>query len=243
MHVLDHLEELRKTLTGCVLAFIVGVAVVGSFLGSFSNALIYPYRLAMSGREDALQGLVTTGPMGVFSVIIQVCFLGGLLLALPVMLYMGARFLAPALTERERRFLRPACFSAFILFILGASFSYFFLVPISLKASIYLNEMFGYATIWRADSYYDLLLWMVLGVGASFEFPLLIIALVRLGIVSVAQLRIYRPHAIVVFLVLAAVITPTGDPVTMLLLAIPMWLFYEGAIFVCLRIESRTTEA
>lgn len=236
MTFLDHLEDVRKVAFRCAIALAVGVGLVGVFLSQFSKALIHPLNVALGGQSEAsVQGLITTGPMGVFSVMIQVCFLGGFFLALPAMLYFIAGFIAPALTPQEKKSLIPACVASAVLFLLGALFSYFLLVPASLKASKYFNDMLGFATIWRADSYYGLLVWMVLGIGASFQFPLLVVSMVKLNIVSIAQLKAFRPYSIVLFLILSAVITPTADPFTFLLLAVPMMLFYEASIWFCKR--------
>lgn len=243
MSFLEHLEDFRKMLIGCAVALVLGIAVVGIFLSQFSNALIYPLHVAMGDSDNQLHGLITTGPMGVFSVIFQVCIFGGFFLALPAMLFFAARFLSPALSPQEKRLVIPASLAALVLFVGGALFSYFFLVPVSLKASQFFNDMLGFETIWRADKYYGLLLWMVLGVGASFEFPLVVISLVKLRIITVDQLRAFRRYSIVGFMVIAALITPTGDPFTMTLLAAPMILFYELAILFCRNKEQKEVVA
>jgi sec-independent protein translocase protein TatC len=93
--------------------------------------------------------------------------------------------------------------------------------------------------MWTADKYYSLLLWLVLGLGAAFEFPLLVVLAVYLGFVEVATLRKYRRHAIVVIFIIAAVVTPTPDPLNQALFALPLIILYEVAIFVAARITKR----
>jgi len=237
MNFLDHLEELRGTLIRCMLSLIAGIIVVMLFLKGFAGFLNWPLRYAMG--EELSRGLVTTSPMAVFSVILQVSFLGGFALSLPLMLYFISRFVAPGLTKKEKSILKPGCVLAFGLFLVGCSFSYLILVPASLKASMYFNQMFDFHLFWSADRYYGLLVWMVLGIGLSFEFPLVLVLLVYVGILTPEKLSAFRPYSIVVFLALAAVLTPTTDPFTFLLLAVPMGILYEIALRISRRISVR----
>lgn len=239
MTFLEHLEELRGTLLRCGAVLIVMAVGIGLFLRYFAELLNWPLRFAVGPDASALQGLVTTSPMGVFSVVLQVCFLGGFALALPFMLYFLARFIAPGLTPRELKVLRPGVLAAALLFLGGATFSFFILVPAALKASIYFNQLLGFELIWSADRYYGLLVWMVLGIGVAFEFPLVLVVMVWIGFANTAQLRAFRPYSVVLFLALAAVLTPTTDPFTFLLLAVPMSFLYEGALRVARVVERR----
>ena len=239
MTFFEHLEDLRKTLLYCLAALVSGCLLVASFLPFFSDILNWPLRFAMGGNSDLLPGLVTTSPMGVFAVVLQVCFLGGFALALPFMLYFIARFTAPGLKPEEVAILRPGCLAALLLFVVGVAFSYGVLVPVALRASIFLNQVLGFELIWSADRYYGLLVWMTLGIGLSFEFPLLIVILVHVRILDVARLRTFRPYSIIVFLAVAAVITPTTDPITFLVLAIPLSLLYEMAVYLSVGVEKR----
>jgi sec-independent protein translocase protein TatC len=102
--------------------------------------------------------------------------------------------------------------------------------------------MLGFAPLWTAASYYGLLTWMVLGVGLAFQFPLVLLILVFLDIISKAQLIDFRKYSIILFLCIGAVVTPTTDPVTFLLLALPMSLLYEIAIFGAGRLERRRAD-
>ncbi len=268
MSFLDHLEDLRGTLIRCIISFLVGCFLVMAFMKYFADMLNWPLQFALgddvelvehapiySGGAGALGppaavadnpspskkqfGLITTSPMAVFSVILQVSFLGGFALSLPFMLYFISRFVVPGLNPKELTVLRPACIAAFFLFTVGVSFSYFALVPASLKASIYFNELFGYQVLWSADRYYALLVWMTMGIGISFQFPLVIVILVYVGILDSIKLKAFRPYSIVAFLAVAAIVTPTTDPITFLLLAIPMSFLYEIAIRVSHRIERK----
>jgi sec-independent protein translocase protein TatC len=242
MTFLDHLEDLRWTLFKSFIAFGVACLMIGLFLAQFSDLLRWPYEFAVSGRDIQMSGLINTSILGVFSVIFYLLIGGGFAVSLPFILYFIAQFVMPGLNERELRLVRPACMAAFLLFFVGAVFSFFILVPAALRASIVFNEMLGFAPLWTAASYYGLLTWMVLGVGIAFQFPLVLLILVFLEILSKAQLVAFRKYSVVLFLCIGAVVTPTTDPVTFILLALPMSILYEIAIMGAGRIERRKAE-
>ncbi len=171
--------------------------------------------------------------------IIQLCVFGGLLLASPLILFFVGQFVSPALTEKELRAVKPMCFSALILFLLGASFSFFLLMPSTVRIAIELNQAFGLETRWTAGNYFTTLSWLVLGTGAVFEFPLVVVLLVWLGIITTEFLRKYRRHAIVLIFVIAAIVTPTPDPFTQTLFAAPLYALFEISILVSSRVEKR----
>jgi sec-independent protein translocase protein TatC len=233
MGFLDHLEELRITLLKSALVFAVFVAIIGYYLDDAATLLNWPLEQARAAYPQLRNDLVTTSPMGVFSVIINVCVIGGVLLSLPFWLFFTGQFVAPALTRGELRVAVPAGLSAMALFLAGAGFSYYFLVPSTIRVSFELNELLGYTVMWTAENYYGLLMWLVLGVGAAFEFPLLVVLANYLGLVEVATLKKYRRHAIVVFFIIAAIVTPTPDPINQTFLAVPLCLLYELSIWVC----------
>jgi sec-independent protein translocase protein TatC len=239
MGFFDHLEELRWTLIKCAIVFAVFVSLIAYQLDTASHLLVRPL-LQVQAEYPALRtDLITNSPMGVFTVIIDICLMGGLVLSLPFMLFFIGQFVAPALTKRELKVLLPTAASAFFLFLAGAAFGYFLLVPNTLRVSFELNELLHYTVMWTADKYYSLLLWIVLGMGTAFEFPLLVVLAVYMGLVEVATLRRYRRHAIVVIFILAAFITPTPDPINQSLFALPLIVLYEVAILVASQITHR----
>ncbi len=243
MGFLDHLEDLRLTLFKCIGAFFAGAVVVAVFLPQVAGILNWPLRFALGNDPFVEQGLVTTSPFGVFAVVMQLVFFGGFALALPLILYFMARFLAPGLTPRELAVLRPACLAIFGLFIVGVLFSFFVLTPATLMASRHFNELFEFRLLWSADRYYGMLTWMTIGIGLVFEFPLAVLLLVYVGILSSDKLRAFRPYSIVVFLAIAAIVTPTTDPLTFLLLAIPMSILYEVSVRLSVRVEAHKAVA
>lgn len=239
MGFLDHLEDLRWTLFKSLAVFILAVVVVAVFLKLFASFLNWPMESAMAemGVED--RGLVMISPLGVFSVLIQVCFLGGFGLSLPFVMFFVAQFLAPALEKTEIKMLVPACMAALLLFLVGAAFSYSFLVPETLKMSIRLNSMLGYEIFWSADRYYSLLCWMILGMALCFQFPLILYLLVYLRIVTTATLRKSRRYMIVLFFFLGALLTPTWDPFTQSMVALPMWILFEISLILATKTETK----
>ena len=239
MGFFDHLEDLRWTVIKCLVTFVVFAASIGIFLKRFNQLVLWPLHQVQADNPSFVVELGTTTIMEGFSVVVQLCAVGGLVLAAPFCLFFVGQFVAPALTEKETKMLLPGCVAAALLFLVGASFSFFFLVPSTINVSVQLNEFFGFITRWTPASYYGLLVWMVLGVGAAFEFPLLIVVAVYIGLLTVETLRKYRRHAVVAILVIAAIATPSPDPFTQLMFALPLYVLYEASIIVAARIEKR----
>lgn len=227
-----HLEALRVLIIKSTCALIVGCSIIGCFFSKFTFLMNWPLNWAAHKQSPhELQGLVTTSPMGVFSVLVQVCLLGGLALALPFILFFIGQFIGPALSKREKQFLIPSCLTAFSLFIIGASFSYFCVLPPSLLLSMQLNEAFHFQLIWSAPHYYGLVVWMTLGIGLCFEFPLILFILMWFRVLTPQSLKRIRKHMIVSILIVGAAIIPGGDPISLIILALPLYLAYEVVIW------------
>lgn len=242
MGFLDHLEDLRWTLIKCAVVFAVFVTIIAYRLEDASTLLNWPLEQVMKDFPQFKQGLITNSPMAVFSVIIDMCLIGGVVMSLPFWLFFIGQFVAPALTRREMRVIVPTGLSAFALFLGGAALGYYFLTASSIRVALELNQALGYSVMWTADKYYSLLMWLVLGMGGAFEFPLLVVLAVYMGLIEVATLRKYRRHAIVVIFCIAAVITPTTDPLNMSLFALPLIVLYEAAIFVAALLGKRRSD-
>lgn len=243
MGFFDHLDELRGTLVKCAIAFVVAASLIGIFMKEFNDVLMWPLNTVRHDNPEFVLDLSTRAPMEVFSIIMQMCTMGGLVLASPFMFLFAGQFVAPALSEKELRAVLPVCGTAMALCLLGASFGFFLLVPSTLKVALEINQFFGYKTLWTPESYYSLLMWLVGGVGASFEFPLLIVLAVYIGVLKVATLRKFRRHAIVAIFIIAAVVTPTPDPVTQSMMAAPLYILFELAIIAGARVERRRLQA
>ena len=235
----EHLDELRGTIIKSLIAFLICATLIGFFLKEFNDVLLWPMRHVAQDHPTIPAKLVTLSIMEVFNMIIQMCVFGGLALAAPLILFFVAQFVAPALTEKEMKAVLPLCISALVLFLIGATFSFFLLMPSTIRISIELNDTFGLQNSWTVGNYYNTLTWLVVGAGAVFEFPLVIVLLVWLGIMTTAFLRKYRRHAIVVIFIIAAIVTPTPDPLTQTLFAAPLYALYEIAIIVATRVEKK----
>lgn len=234
----DHLEELRGVIVKSGIIFLIFAVLIGVFLKEFNNdVLLWPLRQAQSAHPDLPINLGFQKITEVFTMVISMCLMGGLVMSLPFMLYFVGQFVAPALTEKELRAVLPVCISAFILFLMGASFGFFVLMPQAVEMAVQGALYFGFEMRWTAGDYYDTLFWLVFGLGAAFEFPLVLLALIWLGVLSTAFLRKYRRHSIVGIVFIAAVVTPTTDPGSLLICAAPLYILFELAILVGARIE------
>ncbi len=235
----EHLEELRGTIVKSLIVFVIFAVLIGIFATEFNHWLQWPLHYVAKDYPTLDTKLSTLSVMEVFNMLIQLCVFGGLLLAAPFILFFVGQFVAPALTEREMKAVLPMCVAAMFLFLLGAAFSFFLLMPSTIKVAIELNNAFELETNWTAGNYYNTLTWLVLGSGAVFEFPLVIVLLVWLGLITTEFLRKYRRHAIVFIFVISAIVTPTPDPFTQTLFAGPLYALYEIAILVSTRVEKR----
>ncbi|MGH2685208.1 MAG: twin-arginine translocase subunit TatC, partial [Actinomycetota bacterium] len=222
MTVVEHLDELRKRLI-ISLASISVAAVVGFvFFEPIFGFLIRPYRqavllLPLAERPPgafAEGDLIYSSPVDPFLTFLKVGFFSGLLIALPVVLYQLWRFITPGLTKRERRLAIPFVGSSVLLFAGGVAFAYL-TIPrgLSFLLSFGSENLIPLLTV---DRYFSFLIFLVLGFGLSFEFPLVMIFLAAARVVSTTQMRKWRRYVYFGALVFAAVITPTQDPYTML---------------------------
>lgn len=237
MGFFDHLEELRWTLVKGAAVYLVFAVLIGIYLKEFNDALMWPFNHIRAEHPTMVLELGTTSIMEGFNIVIQMCLFGAIPPAAPFVLFFLGQFISPALTRKEMKLIIPTGLSAILLFLIGCAFGFFLLIPSTLRISIETNQLFGFVMRWTPDSYYTLLTWLVLGVGASFEFPLLIVLAVHMGILSVATLRKYRRHAIVVIFIIAAIVTPTPDPITQTFFSIPLYILYELAILAGARVE------
>ena len=237
MTVLEHLDELRKRLV-ITLGTIAVLAIVGFvFYDRILEFLTGPYRDAIESLPANSQppgnfrsGLATFSPTEPFVTFLKIGFFSGFLLALPMTLYQLWMFVTPGLTKRERRLGIPFVAASVILFAAGTVVA-FLVLPRGLG---FLLSFGGENVIpfLTAALYLNFLIFLILGFGLSFEFPLLLIFLAGARIITTQQMRRWRRNVYFGALIFAAVITPTGDPYTMVLMWIPLILLYEGAILI-----------
>jgi len=184
---------------------------------------------ANGSNRNLLQVIRSYSPI---FIAMKICFLGGIGLSLPMILYFVGSFVVPGLTPQEKKVFFPGCIAATFLFLAGASMTYFFILPLSLAFTIEFSFNVLGLDVYRpeAGNYYSTVIWMTFAVGIAFQFPLVLILLIRIGILSVKKLRESRRLVLVILMVSAALITPGGDPVSLCILTIPLYILYEFAI-------------
>ena len=234
MTIWEHLAELRSRIFKVAIAVGVGM-VVGWFVFPYLlDFLLEPFREIQGPDAD----VIATEPLQTFTLRLQMSLYIGIAIAMPVILWQLWRFITPALYPHEKKYAIPFVGSALVLFALGAALAYVILVP----TLDFLVNIGGpdIAPLYTASSYITLIVWMMLAFGIGFEFPVVIVALELLGAVTPRTLIGWWRPAAVIIVVIAAVITPSGDPISMAALAVPMVLLYfisigVGALILKLR--------
>lgn len=216
MSLMEHLTELRDRLVRASVALLITTAI--SFI--FANRLVDFLTIPLGGRE-MLQSIEVTENIGIF---MRVSLISGVVLAMPVIVYQFIRFVVPGLTREERRYLWIIVPSASLLFFVGVAFAYFVMLRAALP---FLLSFLGIPTAPRPKSYFGFVARLVFWIGVSFQTPLILAFLARLGVITPQALKKNRKYAIVAIAVIAAAITPTVDPVNMLLVMGPLLLLYE----------------
>ena len=219
-----HMEELRKRLIVCFIAVGVGFLASYGFKEQLFEILIRPLVLVMDEGDK----LIFTGLPEAFFTYLKVSFLTGLMLASPVILYEFWMFVAPGLYHKERRLLVPILFLSSFFFIGGALFGYFFVFPYGFQFFL------GFASehirpLPSMREYLGFSSKLLLAFGLVFELPLVITFLAKLGIVDAPFLKKNRKYAVLLFFVVAAILTPP-DVVTQIMMAVPMMILYEISI-------------
>ena len=215
----QHLTELRKRLLYAVLGIVIGIVITTVFADRILDLLARPI-----GGFDSLLSIEVTENIGVF---MRVTLLGGFILSLPFTLLQIYLFVAPALKPTEKRWVFHAVPLAVILFLTGAVFSYLVMLPNAIPV---LTTVIGPEVLPKWKDYVEFVTNLIFWSGISFEMPLVALVLARLGIVSAAQLLKGWRIALIVIAFASAVITPTGDPINMILLMVPLLLLYVLSI-------------
>jgi sec-independent protein translocase protein TatC len=233
---ISHLVELRQRLVravGVVLAlFVVFIFWPGS--GAIYDFLAVPLMSALPEGSK----MIATGVITPFMVPMKVTALAAFTVALPFVLYQAWAFVAPGLYEHEKRLALPLVVASTVLFILGMAFCYYFVFQ---RVFAFIHE-FAPKSITPApdiDAYFSFVLTMFIAFGITFEIPIVVIVLVRMGIVSVEKLRDARPYVIVGAFIVAAVVTPP-DVLSQFMLAVPMCVLYEAGVFLARFVGVRT---
>ena len=228
MTLFEHLAELRRRLIVCIVIFVLAGIAVYLLYSPILNVLRGQYCSVSRQLHQPNCNLYITAPLEGFATRLNVAAYGGLVLALPVILYELWRFVTPGLKANERRYALPFVVASVGLFVAGGAVAYF-IYP---RALDFLVGSSGshVQTIFSPNAYLSLLGALVLIFGIAFEFPVLLVALELAGAITPAGLRSFRRWAILLITVFSAVITPSSDPFSMMALAIPLVVFYEASI-------------
>ncbi len=218
--LVEHLDELRTRIIVCVVAVVVTVGVC--FWQNHTLLDIVNNPLPTDIKP------ITLSPAEPFLTTFKLSMYAGLILALPLLLYQAYAFILPALSPAERRTIVPFLLMVPFLFILGVVFGYYVVLPAALKFLLNFNDTIFNNQI-RASDYYSFVTITLLAMGLVFQVPMGILAIVRLGIVSIAQLRKNRRYAYLI-LAIIAMLLPGTDPVTMMVELIPLLALYEISI-------------
>jgi len=233
MTLFEHLAELRRRLIICIIAVSIGV-LLGFFLYPWIfDFLLHPYKAVVEadpGSSATGGKLLQIDPLEGFGIRMKTSMYTGIALAMPVLLLQIWKFVTPGLYPHERRYALPFVLSALGLFVMGAGLAYY-TMPRALQFLVNIggDEL---VTAFAPGKYFQLITYMMLAFGVGFEFPIILIFLQMAHIVNTALLRRIRRYAIVGICIVVAVITPSGDPISMLMLSVPMVIFYEIAILI-----------
>ena len=228
MTVVEHLTELRRRIMWSLIVLAGTVALCYWFSPDIIKFFLKYYTDATDrGSENTF---VFTGPLDAFITRLKVATYGGIILALPFLLWQLWRFITPGLNPKEKKYSIPFLAASIVLFLLGA-----LVAMLTLPEALHFLLNVGgqeQRPLLTADKYIGLVALMLLAFGLAFEFPVILVFLLIARVISTQQLRSFRRWAIVLIFVFAAVITPSQDPYSLFFMAIPMYLFYEGSIVI-----------
>ena len=228
MPFLDHLEELRWRIIWSLAALVVGVVIAFGLLLTFERPVLLwlqsPILPFLHGRR-----LMNTHPGEGFSILMQTALIGGIVFALPVIIYQIWAFLSPALHRHEKRIGVPVIVGAVLLFVCGAALAWYLVLPMTLRFLTGIGDD-AFDQMITANEYFGFVTSLVLAIGAVFELPILILLLSSFGLVTPQFLSKYRRHAIVGSFVVAAFITPGDLFVTNVVLTVLLYFLFEVSI-------------
>jgi sec-independent protein translocase protein TatC len=225
MTFLEHLEELRWRIIYSLIGIVIGTIIAWIFID-----YLVDYVLLMPAKNSGSE-LQNLRPFGQLFLYMQVAIIVGLVISIPNVFYQFWRFIAPALHKNERKYILWIVIFSSVCFLIGIAFAYFVMLPLALKFA----AQFGSATIknqFAIDESMSIIISVMLAAGLVFELPMLSFFLSKLGILKPSFMKKYRKHAIVIIMIAAAILTPGTDPVSQIILAVPLVLLYEISILV-----------
>ena len=231
---LDHLEDLRVMLFKMAAVLGATMMVCFGFRKQLMAVIELPLRVIPEFDLHKLRGLAPGDSM---TISLHLAFYAGIIISFPLLLYFLADFVLPALTQKERKMILPGVGVGFGLFIAGVLFCFKVVLPMTLRWLWYDQESMGMSPDWTVALYVGFATQFVVIFGLTFELPVIVIALVKIGLLNAGLLRRTRAYAVAIILIFAAFVAPTADPVTMGIFAGPMYLLYELCIWIAVWME------
>ncbi len=227
----EHLEELRFRLIMAVIGLLVGMTVCFIFGQGIISFIVAPYLKAISHNPNPASRLLILGPAEGFISYCNICMIAGLILASPWVFYHLWMFVAAGLYPHEKKYVYMTIPFSVALFIIGALFFMFFVAPLTIKILIKFNEnVLDAQSLFTFRQYVSFVTTMMLTFGLTFQTPLVILCLNRTGLISLEAFYRSRKYAVLAIVIIASVMIPSGDVISMFSLAIPMYLLYEFGI-------------
>ena len=242
----EHLDELRSVIIRSLIVVCVAAVVAFMLKEPLFEVVLAPrssdffvYRLM--GVEPFSLHLMNTGLTEQFMIHVRTALYVGLLAASPYVLYQLFRFVSPALYANERRYAVWIVGSAYVMFMMGTAVDYLIIFPLTVRFLGTYQVSADVANMLTIQSYIDTLIGMSLVMGVVFELPVVCGLLGRMGLLTPHMMQQYRRHAVVAILVVAAIITPTTDVFTLMVVALPIWLLYEASIVIVKMVSKHRT--
>lgn len=232
---LEHLEDLRWTVVKIAITIFVSMILCFAFRASLTALLQRP----LTQLGDKVRTLQALGITDSLTISFNLAFYAGIVISFPLLLYFVAEFVLPALTLVEKKLLLPAIGASFALFLIGVVSCYYWLLPKTILFFFNDAQAMGWVPAWTVREYYSFVTRFTIGFGLAFELPVVVLALVRFGLVTFEFMQRTRPYAVVLIFILAAIITPTPDILTMLAMGMPMYLLYESCIWIAWFMQRR----
>ena len=232
----DHLDELRSVIIRALVVTVVAAAVAFCLKDQLFEVVLAPrtsdfITFRLFGVEPFSIHLMNTGLTEQFMIHLKTAMFAGVLVASPYIIYLLFHFISPALYDNERKYATALVSSGYVMFMLGTLLNYFLIFPLTVKFLGTYQVSEDVANMLTLQSYMDTLLMMSLVMGIIFELPVVSWLLGKMGLINATMMQTWRSHAVVVILVIAAIITPTTDAFTLIVVSLPIWLLYEVSIF------------